>query len=310
MRHGRPDGVYNGSEMTRETLAVTDQPASPQGRHLQCTEVWGGNHFVDSEIEVAGLELRVYSKPHGGGTGGGDVHYVSTCSAGRISRVVVADVCGHGADVAQVATILRTLLRRYVIFHDQRLLVRSINRRFTRLTESGCFATAVVATFDAADRRLRVSNAGHPPPVHYAAATGGWAYLAKPESAAPGLADIPLGIDGVVRYGQASVRLAAGDMVLFYTDALVEGRGPGGRLIGQDGLLALVRELDPSAPRALVGELLSRVEALSPGNLARDDTTALLLRATGERPPTPLATMAMAPVRLVRSVVGSYLAEG
>lgn len=302
--------------------AVTDElPAASAAKHLQCTEVWGGNHFVDSAVEMPGLDLRVYSRPmraKGGGEGaaaetvaaggGGDVHYVSTCAAGQISRMIVADVCGHGADVAQVATLLRTLLRRYVIYHNQGRLVRSINRRFVRLTDAGCFATAVVGTFDAANRRLSLSNAGHPPPIHFCAATGQWGYVAQPVNPGPGLADLPLGIENRVYYGEASVQLGVGDLLLIYTDALPEARIGGGQMLGQDGLLDLVRRLDPSGPRAtIVGDLLARIEALSPGNLDPDDVTVLLVRANGERPWNRVPDLVMAPVRTIRAVVGSYL---
>lgn len=299
--------------MTRmaSPAAVTDAAALPPTKHLQCTEVWGGNHFVDSAVEMPGLDLRVYSRPYGGGdAGGGDVHYVSTCAAGQISRIVVADVCGHGADVAQVASLLRALLRRYVIYHSQKHLVRSINRRFVRLTDVGCFATAVVGTFDAADRRLSVSNAGHPPPLHYRAAAGTWDYLARPEDPPKaGLSDLPLGIENLVRYGEASTRLDVGDLVLFYIDALPEARKADGQFLGQDGLLALIRQVDPTSRDTMIGDLLRRIEALSPGNLAAADVTLLLLRANGERPWTTLPDYVLAPVRAVRSVVASYPPE-
>jgi phosphoserine phosphatase RsbU/P len=299
---------------------IAPPATTPDSKHLQCTEVWGGNHFVDSAVEMPGLDLRVYSRPYGSGVdderrdagrarAGGDVHYVSTCAAGQISRLVVADVCGHGGHVAEVATLLRTLLRRYVIYHDQRRLVRSINRRFARMTEAGCFATAVVGTFDAANRRLSLSNAGHPPPIHYRAATGEWAYLAQPDlPAGRGFTDLPLGIEDRVRYGEASVQLDVGDLLLLYTDVLPEARTADGGMLGQAGLLALVRRLDPRAPRgAIVNDLLQRVESLSPGNLARDDVTLLLVRANGERPWASLPVMVMAPARAIRSVIGSYL---
>src|SRR5690606_40547076 len=41
------------------------------------------------------LDAWIYSKPHGGKQGG-DVHYVSSCAAGMLTRLLVADVRGHG----------------------------------------------------------------------------------------------------------------------------------------------------------------------------------------------------------------------
>ena len=67
---------------------------------MQCMEVWGGNQTADSGVIMAGLDAWVYSKPFGGADGGGDVYYVSSCATGRITRLLVADVSGHGTPAA------------------------------------------------------------------------------------------------------------------------------------------------------------------------------------------------------------------
>src|SRR5437660_11237522 len=82
--------------------------------HMQCMEVWGGNQSVDSGVVMAGLDAWVYSKPYGGSDGGGDVYYVSSCATGRITRLLVADVSGHGQAVADLAVALRARMREYV----------------------------------------------------------------------------------------------------------------------------------------------------------------------------------------------------
>src|SRR5437899_58220 len=94
---------------------------------MQCMEVWGGNQVVDSSVAMAGLDAWVYSRPYGQADGGGDVHYVSSCATGRITRLLVADVSGHGVAVCDVAAQLRTLMRRYVNYLDQTRFVRSMN---------------------------------------------------------------------------------------------------------------------------------------------------------------------------------------
>src|SRR5436190_20843696 len=92
--------------------------------HMQCMEVWGGNQLADSGVVMAGLDAWVYSKPFGGAEGGGDVYYVSSCATGRIVRLLVADVSGHGAKVAQVATGMSAIIRKLVIQHAHTCFVR------------------------------------------------------------------------------------------------------------------------------------------------------------------------------------------
>jgi len=89
---------------------MTDSPT----QHMQCMEVWGGSQLTSSGVELGGLDVWVYSKPFGQAQRGGDVYYVSSCASGRISRLLLADVSGHGKSVASAAADLRTLMRRFV----------------------------------------------------------------------------------------------------------------------------------------------------------------------------------------------------
>src|SRR5271168_3440979 len=194
---------------------MTRSPA----QHMQCMEVWGGSQLTSSGVELAGLDVWVYSKPFGEAQRGGDVYYVSSCASGRISRLLLADVSGHGISVASMAADLRTLMRRFVNRLDQKEFVRLLNEQFTTLSSQGTFSTAVVTTFFAPSRRLTVCNAGHPRPLLYRSAQRQWDLLGHLESAAPcGPSNLPLGILDGSKYEQFDVQLEAGDCLVSYTD--------------------------------------------------------------------------------------------
>jgi len=110
-------------------------------------EVWGGSQLTARGVEFGGLDVWVYSKPYGQAQSGGDVYYASSCATGRISRLLLADVAGHGNSVAATAADLRTLMRRFVNRLDQAEFVRLLNQQFVALSRAGDFATAIVATF-------------------------------------------------------------------------------------------------------------------------------------------------------------------
>src|SRR5688572_14911704 len=227
-------------------MVTTPRPTADdpgEGQTMQCMEVWGGNQVVDKSVSMAGLDAWVYCRPYGQSDGGGDVYYVSSCATGRITRLLVADVSGHGAAVCDVAGQLRGLMRRFVNYLDQTRFVASMNAQFAANTAAGCFATAVVTTFFGPTNHLSLCNAGHPPPLLYRAATREWRYLrgmaaAEDSDLAPDFdaeeapANIPLGIDDLIRYDQFEVDLKVGDLVLCYTDSLVESKGPDGDLLG------------------------------------------------------------------------------
>src|SRR5947199_1866336 len=119
----------------------------PQSEVMQCMEVWGGNQPTDSGVVMSGLDAWVYCKPFGASAGGGDVYYVSSCATGRITRLLVADVSGHGSGVSEIAAGLRSLMRKHVNQINQSKFVCSMNEQFNAMGKAGCFATALVTTF-------------------------------------------------------------------------------------------------------------------------------------------------------------------
>src|SRR5262249_55062163 len=79
--------------------AVVQAPR-PEAQHtMRCLEVWGGNQAVDNGVVMAGLDAWLFSRPYQGHSAGGDIHYVSSCAAGMLTRLLVADVSGHGEAV-------------------------------------------------------------------------------------------------------------------------------------------------------------------------------------------------------------------
>ena len=268
-----------------------DQPV----KALQCMEVWGGYYPVNSGVIMPGLDAWVYSQPAGGVEQGGDVHYVSSCAAGQIVRMLVADVAGHGAEVSTLAGRLRGLMRRHIISHDQRKLVISLNRDFAAASAAGRFATALIMTFMSQTNHLQVANAGHPPPLWYRRRESRWRLMdAAVADATDG--NIPLGIEET-DYREFSADLGVGDLVLCYTDALIEACDANDEPLGTAGLLAIARELDLSDPATVVPQLLSKIDALRPGNLSADDTTVLMFRPNGLRQRVPLRDRLLAPFR-------------
>jgi len=255
-------------------------------------EVWGGSQLTARGVEMGGLDAWVYSKPYAEAQRGGDVYYASSCATGRISRLLLADVAGHGNSVAGTAADLRTLMRRFVNRLDQTEFVRLLNQQFTALSQSGSFATAVVLTFFAPSRRLTVCNAGHPRPFLYRAAQRQWTLLGHDGQDGPddqpapssALNNVPLGLFDVAEYEQFDVELEKGDCLVGYTDALIESSDADGEMLGEAGLLRIMRLLGDVEPQKLIETLIKEIAERHPKNLSDDDVTVLVVRASGQEP--------------------------
>jgi serine phosphatase RsbU (regulator of sigma subunit) len=247
---------------------------------MQCMEVWGGSQLTARGVQMGGLEAWVYSKPYGKATHGGDVYYASSCATGRISRLLLADVSGHGKSVAATAADLRTLMRRFVNRLDQKEFVRLLNQQFAKLSTRGTFATAVIATFFSPTRRMMVCNAGHPRPLLYRAAEREWNFLGQSGPQEAGCPrNIPLGIMALTEYEHSDVELQPGDLLLCYTDALIESYDADGEMLGEAGLLRIVGLLGGEDPQKLTENLLGEITDRYPENLSADDVTLMVLRA-------------------------------
>lgn len=274
---------------------------------MQCMEIWGGNEPARRHVATPGLQVQVLSRPVGGSAGGGDLHFVSSCASGRITRFVLADVSGHGDAVAAVARDVRDLMRRSINHVDQTRFVASLNRRIAEIGGGELFATAIVGTFFVTTRRLSLCNAGHPPPLLRRRGEDRWTPL-PPAVAEPGeIANIPLGIIPRIPYRETVLRLAPGDRLLACTDAAAESRDAAGEMLGPEGLERLLGELDGPATPAPDREddLLDRLDAALAtrrGQPADDDETLLLL--AGDATASRWRDTLLAPLRIAAEVIG------
>lgn len=255
---------------------------------------------------MQGLDAFVFGVPHDGATAGGDIHYVSSCATGRITRVLLADVSGHGIEVAEVATRLRSILRRFVNYVDQARLAAQINQEFAKLSSGGHFATAVIATCWGPTGEIEITNAGHPPPLLYRARKKEWTVVAAGDRLeATGPSDLPLGILDDTAYGRGKVRLREGDLLVMYTDALIEAKKADGNLLGVVGLVDVAQGLSDVSADGLAKALVDGVIAQTAYSVLDDDATVMVLRSNPSVPRGSLRMGLATTRRLLHELVDS-----
>ena len=141
----------------------------------------------------------------------------------------------------------------------------------------------MVATFFAPTATLTLTNAGHPAPALYRAADRRWTWLDPASFDEPAETNVPLGILDVGDYDERSLTLEPGDLVLFFTDFVLESRNRNGRQLGRDGVMELLQNLDGRCPERIIPDLLAQIEKRDDGNLGRDDATLMLVAPNGTR---------------------------
>jgi len=247
---------------------------------LGCLEVWGGNQRVNHAIELPGLAGWIYSDPVEPGSSGGDLHYVSVCSKGVISRFALADVAGHGQSSSELAQLLQDLIRKYINTWDQSELMRELNESFRGRLKADEYATAAVFAYCRSTRELVLTNAGHPPALWYHARTGTWDYLETATPFARWREGLPLGLIGGTDYVQVAVQLSWKDVLILYTDGVSDARDAAGNELGADGLMEIAQSLPVKSPADTAGCLLAAIQQFSGNELRPDDQSFLILHQT------------------------------
>ncbi|MET8231732.1 SpoIIE family protein phosphatase [Micromonospora sp. NPDC005298] len=211
---------------------------------------------------LAGLEAMVtYLPAESAARVGGDWYHAQNLPDGTVV-LVVGDVAGHGLDAASGMAHLRFALVAWLSIgiHDPSVLLGHLNRLCAQLKIT---ATAVVAVYDPATRVLRWARAGHLAPLLSRAGDTG------PLDLPPGML---LGASADATYGQRTPRLCTGDLVLFYTDGLVERRVPADALLEQ--VTATLSAFTAGSGEPALGRLRDLLHHPNPD----DDTCTLAVR--------------------------------
>jgi phosphoserine phosphatase RsbU/P len=279
---------------------VSAKPPSQEDETIQCMEILGGNRAARQVIHAPGIDLWIDSRPLEAGTGGGDVHYVSTCGGGQVTRLALADVAGHGASVDGLAVFLRKLMRKHINTLNQTRFAQALNQEFGTGAESGRFATALLVTYFGPTQHLIVCNAGHGRPLRYAARENAWEFLdlervgdcaslktSNVRYHFERLANLPLGILDPIEYEQFAIDFEPGDLVLLCTDAIVECEDSEGKLLGEEGLRELVTSLGSNDIAEVGDRVLAAVHARRGPRPQADDQTLILVGRTDSPPPRP-----------------------
>lgn len=268
------------NHMANETTALQ---STPSAHVLACMEILGGISSKVQSVACPGLDLWISTQPYRDEPTGGDVHYVSLCGGGITTRILLADVSGHGSHVHEYSEFLRKLVKRYINAKSQAEFMSEINRSFADYAQLSRFATSVFATYLSTKKSLELCIAGHPRPLWYQANAREWKYLgesAKPLPTDIGITNVPVGIDDEADFQTFQFHLGVNDLLVLYTDSLTESQSPAGQFLGEAGLLQIVQSLNPDGSDIHTSgeQILSKVSRFRDDRPADDDESILVIR--------------------------------
>ena len=190
-------------------------------------------------------------------------------------NIVVADVTGHGLGpgliMAMTRSVLRAELRRLASLSEALLATNTV--MWDDLIATECFITVFAARYEPQTRCLNYVNAGHQPALlHRADGSAG-------ELNSDGM---PFGIVPSPGYEERTQQLAPGDVVLMFSDGVVEATSPDGVPYGTGGLHELLAQGTRSASDLLT-RVLSDLDDFQGSGVQDDDITVVALHVTDKR---------------------------
>lgn len=183
--------------------------------------------------------------------------------------LLVADAEGHSAPAAVRMAMTCALLRSYPGSPSEPAEVLDyLNRNLCKMVDMS-FITAIYAVYDSRSRNLRVSRAGHMPPLLYRPSDGEPVEL-------PCDGTLAMGIKPYDEVPITETTLRSGDRLLFYTDGLTERFNPEGEMYGLGRLRRQLSKDSGDDPKEMLEAIMDNADRFAAG-LPADDDQALLL---------------------------------
>lgn len=295
-------GVRNGAAVpmrlrgqTVALLAVLDKPEGFDARDLGLAEVFAAEaalaienarlfaeeHRVASTLQeallpgptppIAGLEIATLYRPAGAaGSVGGDFYDVFPMHGGYFG-VLLGDVSGKGPTAAAQTALVRHMARGLALNEVQPGPVAAeLNRAVYEQSTLEGFITMLFGVYEVDEALLRWANAGHPLPLFW---RRGQVAIELGE------AGVAFGILEHADLRIDRIKLAPGDVVVWYTDGLPEARRPGGEMLGVNPLLRTLEGVSERPVSEIADALYQRAVAHC-GHLG-DDVALLVAKHVG-----------------------------
>jgi phosphoserine phosphatase RsbU/P len=205
---------------------------------------------------------------------GGDFYDVFEVENGQ-SALVLGDVSGKGISAALLMGVIHGAVRSScwtgsALDHEESS--RRLNRLLCAKTANERFASLFSCYFDPETARLRYVNAGHLPPL-LVSRSGADLQVRRLEEGGPVLGLLPS-----AKYEQGSVSVEPGDLLVMYSDGVLEAQGSDQEEFGEARVLEIIRQNWNQSPDEIRDAILRSVASFLGGQQPHDDQTLLVVR--------------------------------
>jgi sigma-B regulation protein RsbU (phosphoserine phosphatase) len=204
---------------------------------------------------------------------GGDLYDVFPLADGRVA-FSLGDVSGKGLPAALLMGMIQGAVRSNPWYRDaaaQEAFARQLNALLCNRSAGAKFASLFWGAYDPDRARLTYASAGHCPGF-----VVGRKGIVRLDSSGPVLGLLPQS-----RFSQVTVDFERGDLLVLYSDGIVEAANTSGEEFGEDRLCAALDRCKGASAEVAKAEILNDYRAFLGAVAPEDDLTLLALEARG-----------------------------
>jgi len=220
--------------------------------------------FLPSKLPIIpGWDLAVTLKP--ARETSGDFYDVHLMADGKLG-LLVADVVDKGVGAALYMALSWALIRAYSAEYPAQpeLVLGAVNRRILADTSADQFLSVFYGVVEPDTGGLIYCNAGHYPPYILGRGNG------RTTRSLPRTGML-LGVEPEESWSQASVQLAPGDVLVLYTDGILDAENAGGEFFGRERMLNTLWANQERSAKEIQEALVEAVGDFARGAVQSDD---------------------------------------
>ena len=264
-------------EDDRKLLETLSAPAALAIRNAKMAKEMIEKNKIQKEVEIVGeiqRSLLSQNKKEDFPISGinipakvvsGDFYNFSELGEGKYG-FGVADVSGKGIKssllMSKASSLYRCLSK--TMFSTSELLML-LNNEICETISRGMFVTMLVGIYDSNKKELKLSSAGHEPPL-ILKKDGSFSTF---EEAGP-----PLGIMAKTKYNETTIGFDESSMYIF-TDGITEIKDPKGEMLGSDGFKDYIKKYQEKPNNERLKIIIDDI--INSGKIQKDDLTILVV---------------------------------
>lgn len=195
--------------------------------------------------------------------------------------MAIGDVNGHGVSAGLLMSMAKScLFVQGKVDPSVLAMMEALNGMIYGGTKERLFMTFIYSIFHLQNQTVTLSSAGHHLPYLYRAATGEMeAIQVKPT--------YPLGVREKVKFNEITVQLAPHDILVYYTDGIIEAHNPEGEEFGFERLEELIIANRELGSAGIQDALIAAYEDWVAGQEPEDDMSLVVVKARPVEAPGP-----------------------